>query len=147
MEVLELVILGVVLLVSILVEKIFFVIHPMLWRVGGIVALIFSILGIGIVSWQEAVICFVISFILMLIAKPLRYMGGGGVKGLLMCALYLGRYVFVTYVIFGGIGMLMARIIAHQKKPKLPGSNLKRMMPLVTVSVVITVVVMYWLTS
>lgn len=139
----ELAILGIILLISIFLEKIYFDINPYLWVVGGIVALVFGALGIGVVSWPEAILCFMLSFVLILIARPYRVMGGGIQKGLMMCALFLGRYVLITYVLFFLLTVVRKYTGKHKKIVEIPGEAIIPGMPLVTVAVAITILVIY----
>lgn len=138
----EFVILGIILLISIFLERIFFDINPCLWIVGGIIGVVFGILDIGIVSWLEAIICLILAFILIFfILKQFRHMGGGVKKGLLMCAVFLGRYTFIAYVLFLLILFIGANISERVKKDKIPGENLVCAMPFVAVSVGVTMLV------
>lgn len=137
----EFIILGVILLISIFLEKVFFEINPFLWIVGGIIALVFAVLGLGPVSWLEVVVCFVVVFGLALIVDTSRFMGGGVLKGLMMCALFLGRYVLITYALFFLVGFAIAEIRQRRKKDEIPGSSLVSGMPLVTACVAFTVLV------
>ena len=137
----EFIILGVILLISIFLEKVFFEINQLLWIVGGIIALIFGVLGIGLVSWLESVICFTVVFVMALVVNTKRFMGGGVLKGLMMCALFLGRYVLITYVLFFLAGFVIAEIRHRRKEDEIPGDSLVSGMPLVTACVAFTVLV------
>lgn len=140
----EFIVLGVILLISTFLEKVFFEINPFLWIIGGIIALVFGVLGIGLVSWLEAVICCVIALILTLFSVNIkRYVGGGVLKGLMMCTLFLGRYVLITYVLFFLVGFIFATIRKCIKKDDIPGDSLVSAMPLVTACVAVTVLIAY----
>lgn len=139
----EFIILGVILLISIFLERVFFEINPSLWNVGGIIALAFAVLGLGPVSWLEAVVCLVVVFGLALSVDTSYFMGGGVLKGLMMCALFFGRYVLITYVLFFLVGFTIAEIRQRRKKDEIPGSSLVNGMPLVTACVAVTVLIIY----
>lgn len=144
----EFIILGVILLISIFLEKVFFEINSYLWIVGGIIALVFGVLEIGPISWLEAVICFVVSYFVIIFIRAfivdiLRFMGGGLLKGLMMCALFLGRYVLITYLLFFLLLFIMEKIREYRKKDEIPGDTLVRGMPLLTASVAVTVLAVY----
>lgn len=146
--ILTLAILGLILLISIFLEKITFEINPWLWIVGGIIGVVLDFWGIGIVSWREAIVSCIVFFLLIMItmiALPIlsRAIGGGTLKGIMMCALYLGRYVLIVLA-FTFVLMLIAAKI-RTRKDELPGESIMSAMPFVTVSVVLTILVLYLL--
>ena len=85
-------------------------------------------------------ICFVITFMLALIINTSRVIGGGVLKGLVMCALFLGRYVLITYLLFFLAIFTISKIREH-RKDEIPGSSIVYAMPFVTASVAVTVLV------
>lgn len=135
----EFIILGILLLIAILQERISLQINPYLWIIGGIIALVFGIMGIGVVSLLESVICFGVAFGLMLLVYPLRAIGGGVLKILMMCAFFFGRYVLITYVLFCLLGLIWNKLRKCRKEEQIPGESLVYAMPLVAVAAVLTV--------
>jgi hypothetical protein len=135
------IILGIILVISIFLEQINFEINPCLWIVGGIIGIVLDALGIGIISWGEAIICCIVIFILIVITKLQRVIGGGVLKGLMMCAFYLGRYVLIAFAITFILMLITAKIRA--RKDRLPGESIVLAMPFVAISVVFTILVMY----
>lgn len=138
-----LLVLGVILIISSIMERIFMEINPWIWRVGGVVGIIFNMLDMGVVSILEGILGAIIFFILIFVAKLNYGIGGGVLKGMIMCAIYLGRYFVITFVISVVLLFVMSKIREHRMKDELPGQSLVMAMPIVIVSVAITILIMY----
>lgn len=139
------VILAGILVISIIIENIFFDINPTLWFVGGLMALICGMFEIGIVSCTESLIAFGISivFSVLLYSKLSKMMGGGIIKGFWMCAIFLGRYTIILVVTYFIVMYIAKKLFYCMKKDIIPGDTVKKGMPYVTISALITVVITF----
>lgn len=133
----------VVLIISAILEKVFMKIHPAIWFVGGAAALLYGFLGIGMISLVESIISFVVLGIIVILIYPkiAKYMGGGVIKGIWMCALFLGRYIVLVVLLTVIMLFLSGRIMKAVKKNVIPGEDLIFTMPIVTISVVVVFLV------
>lgn len=140
MLILEIAILEVILILSIIMERRTGNINPIIWTVGGITALIYGILGKGFVSWIESLICLAVTFVMILISYSwLRNaVGGGIIKGLLMCSMFFGRYIIIVIVLIG-INIGIAGFLLKQVKKEMDWyGNLLYGTPLLAIAVTIT---------
>lgn len=95
------------------------------------------------ISLVESIISFVVLGIIVILIYPkiAKYMGGGVMKGIWMCALFLGRYIVLVVLLTAIMLFLIGRIMKAVKKNVLPGENLIFTMPIVTISVVVVFLV------
>lgn len=122
MFILEVALLAIILLIAMFMEKTLFYIYPIIWYLGGSVALFYAITGNGIVSWTEAVVCAVIIMAICILgySKISSFMGGGIVKCLCMCGLFLGRYTIVTIILCIIISVILYLMKCRNKVPAMP---------------------------
>lgn len=99
------IVLGVVLIVATIVNRLCDEVFPIIWIVGGIIGLVCGKLEIGMVSLKESMVTlislYIITWLAIFIVKGLANMlGGATIKGYWMCSVFLGRYVAVAIALF-----------------------------------------------
>ena len=113
--------LVLIMMIALVMEKKTEEIAPALWLVGGLCGFIFQILGWGTCVWWEALVCMVVTLILviMFVAKYPAAIGGGILKGVIMTAVYVGRYVGITILVLAVTLRLAAGFYSKRDKCKL----------------------------
>ena len=140
------ILLGLILIASIL-EKLFSKINPIVWIVGLIAAIVFGVMGKGMVPIVESCIALAASFVASIILYGMmkNSIGGGVIKGLMMCSFFVGRYITITFVVFMLIPFIMANIFGKRNDDKLPGESLVNGGLILFVAMIVTLGSMYLL--
>ena len=101
MVLVEIVIVNILLVVAMLFEKKTGEIPPAISWIGCVLGILCSVFGDAICSWQEALIAYAISYVVILILymKVNGFMGGGVLKMIAMTAVIYGRYTPVVFVL------------------------------------------------
>lgn len=95
-------------------------IHPYIWVAGGIIGLVYNVLGFGIVSWLEGVIAAIVLMIVLLLvySKISTSIGGGVLKGFLVMGIVLGRYsllALINFIAAGIVAILIEKGLSYWK--------------------------------
>lgn len=99
----EILVAGVILLIASIVEQYKLNINPLIWILGGGSGIVLKYVYKPEISWIEGVctVFAVFSIILIFSKKLVNVIGGGILKGIMMCSIYLGRWtiVFIPLII------------------------------------------------
>lgn len=100
MVLVEIAIVNILLIIAMIFEKKTGEIPPVIGWIGCAAGILCSVFGDAICSWQEDMISYAISYVVILIlyAKWNSFMGGGALKMLAMTSVYFGRYALVVFI-------------------------------------------------
>lgn len=125
-------------------------INPLVWLAGMTAEIVYMAMGIAHYSWLESLITFGVSLILAVIlySRLTNSFGGGGIKGLIMSGLYLGRYLAVLLVILYLLCVLahiMKKLSKKTAEYTVPGELTVSIMPFIIIAAGLTVGIQYWI--
>ena len=138
----EIGILCMVLSVATVEEKLKEEINAYTWIGGGIVDLVYHFWGKGICVMRESLIAFAITVIVGFIAFAIvsGVIGGGILKGIMMCSIYLGRWISLAVVMFLLLTGIARSVFFKKKKRNYVEGNRVLAMPFLDCSVIIALI-------
>lgn len=118
MVIVEIAIVNILLAIAMIFEKKTGEIPPVIGWIGCVIGILCSVFGDAICSWQEDLIAYGISYVVILIiySKWNGLMGGGVLKMLAMTSVYFGRYALVVFVMIFVSVMIYIPIAARNYK-------------------------------
>ena len=134
----EIIAVAVILLIALIVERNKYVINPIIWILGGAIGIAIKYIYDTKISLLEGFATLAITFVIILIVAS-RFggaVGGGILKGILMCSFYLGRGT----VVFIPLLFLMLFLVLKWKRESISGAIFG--MPFLLYSYVATVLIM-----
>lgn len=118
MVLVEIAIVNILLVIAMIFEKKTGEIPPAISWIGCVLGILCSIFGDAICSWQEDLIAYAISYVVILILymKWNGFMGGGALKMLAMTSVYYGCYALVVFVMIFVSTLMYISIAAKSYK-------------------------------